>query len=292
MSPRLSDALLRVQSDERLVALARSGHERAFVAIVERYRRPLHAFARRLVAEGRVEDVLQQAFVNAWAALDAGAEVRHLRGWLHQIVRNAAIAAGRVPGEDPLSETMIGEDGPQAEVERRLQVRETLHHVARLPDQQRLALVQTTMEGRSREEIASELGLTEGAVRGLVHRARSTLRAAATAVTPLPLAVWAASGGGRGSMPVAEHLAELAAGAGSAGIAGATVKAGAVVALSGALATSVATDLPPVRHHHRHARGAVIAVRAVERTPTATTPIAARPRAVAPAAVPAPAPAP
>ena len=73
MSPWFSDALLRAQSDDRLVMLARAGHERAFVAIVERYRRPLHAFARRLVPEARVEDVLQQAFLNAWAALSAGA---------------------------------------------------------------------------------------------------------------------------------------------------------------------------------------------------------------------------
>jgi hypothetical protein len=41
ISPWLSDVFLRSQSDERLVALARAGHERAFVAIVERYRREL-----------------------------------------------------------------------------------------------------------------------------------------------------------------------------------------------------------------------------------------------------------
>jgi len=255
VSPRLSDALLRVQSDERLVALARSGHERAFVAIVERYRRPLHAFARRLVGEPRVEDVLQQSFVNAWAALSAGADVRHLRGWLHQIVRNAAITAARTPGEEALSETMIGSDGPQDQVELQLMVRETLHQVARLPDQQRSALVQTAMEGRSREEIASALGLSEGAVRGLVHRARTTLRAAATALTPLPVAVWAAGGGagatpGRGAMPLAERVGELVAGAGSASLAGAAVKAAGVVVATGAIATSVATDLPPIRHHN------------------------------------------
>src|SRR4051794_2845273 len=254
--------------------LARSGHERAFVAIVERYRRPLQAFARRLVPEHRVDDVLQQSFVNAWAALSAGAEIRHLRGWLHQIVRNAAIAAARTPGEDQLSDTMIGEEGPQAQVERRLQLEETLRHVARLPEQQRLALVQTAMEGRSREEIASGLGLSEGAVRGLVHRARSTLRAAATAITPLPIALWAAQGGGA-------PVAEVAAGGSIAGLA---VKASTVVVATGAIATSVATDLPSRIHHHDPpARPAVAEVRDVEPPPT-TTP--------APALVPAPAPAP
>jgi RNA polymerase sigma factor (sigma-70 family) len=284
VSPRLSDALLRVQSDDRLAMLARSGHERAFVAIVERYRRPLHAFARRLVPEARVDDVLQQSFVNAWAALSAGADVRHLRGWLHQIVRNAAIATARIPGEDQLSDTMIGEEGPQAEVERRLQLQETLRHVARLPEQQRLALVQTAMEGRSREEIASGLGLSEGAVRGLVHRARSTLRAAATAITPLPVAVWAAQGGGA-------PVSEVAASAGAGSMAGLAAKAGTVAVATGAIATSVATDLPRRIHHHRHhARAAVADVRDVERPP-ATTPVTVPPRAIRPVARPAPAPA-
>ena len=286
MSPWFSNALLRAQSDERLVELARAGHEGAFVAIVERYRRPLHAFARRLVSEGRVEDVLQQAFVNAWAALDAGAEVRHLRGWLHQIVRHAAIAAARRPGDAPLSEAMPGMDGPQAEVERRLEVRETLHNVAQLPHHQRTVIVQTAVAGRSREEVASDLGLTEGAVRGLLHRARTTLRAAATAITPLPLAAWAASGGARG-LP----FAELAAGAGASSLAGATVKAGGAVIVSGALATSLATDLPPIHHRVQHRAVTTTAdhakpqaVAAVTATP-ASAPVAAhhtRPRAVAP----------
>jgi len=261
VSPRFSDALLRVQSDDRLVVLARSGHERAFVAIVERYRRPLHAFARRMVGDGRVEDVLQQAFVSAWTALNAGAEVRHLRGWLHQIVRNAAIAAAVGPGEDELSDTLIGADGPQAEVERRLEVRETLRNVARLPDRQRRALVGTAMEGRSREEIAASLGLSEGAVRGLVHRARTTLRAAASALTPLPVATWAAAGAGAGSA------------------AGLVVKAGTAVVVSGAVATSVATDLPRLRHHHHRAAPVVEGVVA---SPPATTP-ASHPRRAAPA---------
>jgi hypothetical protein len=39
--------LLRTQTDERLVALAAAGHERAFEAIVERYRRPLLRHCRR-----------------------------------------------------------------------------------------------------------------------------------------------------------------------------------------------------------------------------------------------------
>ncbi len=258
MSPRLSDTLLRVQTDERLVALARDGHERAFVAIIERYRRPLLGLARRLVPEPRAEDVLQAAFVSAWRALIAGAEVRHLRGWLHQIVRHtAAKTLAGAPREEELSERLVGSDGVEAEAERRERIRDTLAGVAALPERQRSALVQTAVEGRSRVEVAASLGLSEGAVRQLVHRARATLRAAATAVTPAPLAQWAAQAGP--SRPMAgssERLVELAVGAaGSASAAGVAVKAGAVIAVTGAVAAGVSGPPGPRRPDAGPARG-------------------------------------
>jgi len=242
VSPWLSDTLLRTQTDERLVALAREGHERAFVAIIERYRRPLLVFARGLVPEPRAEDVVQQSFLAAWRALGTGAEVRHLRGWLYRIVRNSAataLAAG--VREEELSDGLAAADGVEAEAERRARLHHTLAGVAALPERQRSALMQTAVEGRSRVEVAASLGLSEGAVRQLVHRARATLRAAATAVTPTPLAQWAAQGvPGRPATGAAERLAELAAGAaGSASAAGMAIKAGAVIAVTGAVAAGV-----------------------------------------------------
>ena len=57
---RTPAVLLRSQSDERLVALSRAGHEPAFETIVRRYRRPLMAASRRMVEDGRAEDVLHR----------------------------------------------------------------------------------------------------------------------------------------------------------------------------------------------------------------------------------------
>ena len=85
-----SSVLLRTQSDERLVELARAGHERAFEAIVERYRAPLLRASRRYLPEARAEDALQQAFISAWGALGRGDEIRDLRAWLYRIVHNTA----------------------------------------------------------------------------------------------------------------------------------------------------------------------------------------------------------
>ena len=109
-----SVTLLRTQSDERLVALAREGHERAFDAIVERYRRPLLRHSRRLLPESRAEDALQQALVAAWTALQRGDDVRELRPWLYRIVQNTALNALRVNGYEyeELRETLEGVGGP------------------------------------------------------------------------------------------------------------------------------------------------------------------------------------
>src|SRR5919107_162594 len=206
-----SSVLLRTQSDERLVALARAGHERAFEAIVERYRGPLLRGARRYLPEARAEDALQQAFISAWTAIRRGDEIRELRAWLYRIVHNTALNQLRVSGYDyaELEESLRGTEAPQEEMERRAVVRQTLTGLAALPDRQREALLRIAVEGRSQDEVARELGVTEGAVRQLVHRARLTLRAAATAVIPLPIASWAAAAGGAVGAQMSERIAEL-----------------------------------------------------------------------------------
>jgi RNA polymerase sigma factor (sigma-70 family) len=235
-------ALLRTQSDARLAALARDGHERAYEAIVERYRRELLRHAQRVVSEARAEDVLQHALLAAWAALRRGDEVRDLRPWLHRIVHNTSLNALR-GGRDEyaeLRESMQVGDAPEDEIERRAIVRDTLEALAALPERQREALLRVAVQGRSQEEVAEDFGLSHGAVRQLVHRARTTLRAAATAVTPLPVASWLASVGARAGEPAGARIAELVSDSGSAGIASALAKAGVVVVLAGGAAAGPA----------------------------------------------------
>src|SRR4051794_5380782 len=253
--PSPSSVLLRTQSDERLVVLARAGHERAFEAIVERYRGALLRASRRYLPEARAEDALQQAYISAWSALQRGDEVRDLRAWLYRIVHNTALNQLRVSGYDyaELDDALRGSEAPQEEMERRAVMRQTLTGLAALPDRQRDALLRVAIEGRSQEEVARELGVTEGAVRQLVHRARLTLRAAATAITPLPLATWAAGAAGAGgtvSGPMAERIAELVGGAGASAF---VAKVGAVAviattAVAGPSLVASKADQPPAKH--------------------------------------------
>ena len=221
--------------------LAKDGHERAFEALVERYRRPLLRHVRRILPEARAEDAVQQAFLNAWSALERGVEVREPRAWLYRVAQNAALNALRVQGYeyDELRESVRSSAaGPAEDHERRWVMRRTLAGLAALPEAQREALLRTAVEGRSQEQVAAELGLSEGAVRGLVYRARTALRAAATALTPAPLVGWAAAfASSDAPMNGAERIAQVAAGGGTASVGAALAKAGAVVAVTGALAT-------------------------------------------------------
>jgi RNA polymerase sigma factor (sigma-70 family) len=236
MSPRISISLLSAQSDQRLLALARDGHERAFEALVQRYRRPLLRYCRGMrLADARAEDVLQQAFLQVWLALARGAEVRELRPWLYRIVHNVAVNALRAAGEPhgELTDAVQADAAlaRESNLERTIAVREALGEVAELPRMQRQAIFLTAVDGQTHDEVASTLGITEGALRGLLYRARATLRSAAAALTPPPLLEWAARGAG------ATPTAELTAGGAATGFAGVLLKGAVVAVTAGALAT-------------------------------------------------------
>jgi RNA polymerase sigma factor (sigma-70 family) len=270
-------AILASQSDERLVKLARAGHERAFEAIVGRYRRQLVRFCGRILPESRAEDAVQQAFINAHAALLASDEPVQLKPWLYAITRNAALNMLRQNGWN-YEQIPLDFDGvrrPDQVFEQRIELQKTVAAMNELPERQRDALVMREFEGRSYDEIALALGANDGAVRQLLNRARVTLRNAASLLTPPPLVARAAA-----SMPPADgrRAAELFAGLGAAGMA----KAGATALVAGTLVVGAVKAPLPLTDHDKPARQKatlVPAKRASHDTPSAhDTPIVLQPK--------------
>ncbi len=247
MSRSANARVSQTQSDERLAAAAGEGDESAFEALVLRYRQPLLCYSRRLgLSEARAEDVVQQSLMRAWVSLQRGVAVINISAWLYRIAHNATIDAQRGLAESHEQLTAVASEitAVNADPERAVALREIFADLAALPNMQREALLCTAVEGRSNEQTALALGVSGGAVRGLVYRARAALRAAATAVTPPSVLGWLRAAGRRGSA-VTDRLTTAEAGGAGAGVAtGGLIKAGAVMLAAGAMVVGVAT----VRH--------------------------------------------
>jgi RNA polymerase sigma factor (sigma-70 family) len=254
---------LRTQPDRRLVTLVREGYEAAFEEIVRRYGRPLSRYAASIVG-GRSEDVTQDAFSKALLALRRdGAEI-DLRPWLFRIVRNTALndLRDRPPSPELLAETIAGGGNPAEELERREELADLIRRLQALPEPQRAAIVMRELEGLGHEEIAAALGVSGGAARQAIHRARLALRDGAGLLLPLPLLRALLEGSGPGAAEAAAGVA----GAGGAARAGVALKAtAATVLIAGAVGAGVAIDHgartgtaeatpPPL---HSESRGAV-----------------------------------
>jgi RNA polymerase sigma factor (sigma-70 family) len=283
MSPGIPTRLLVTQSDERLLTLVRQGHERAFEALVHRYRRPLLAYCRRLsLPPARGEDVVQLALLKLWIAVREGTEVRDLKAWLYRVAHNVAVNTLRDSCRDTesLADPVLLDAGThssdpsasrphvgrrlrpatdESPLEHNLQMRDTLAEVAALPPLQREVIVRTAVAGHSHEQVASDLGITNGAVRGLLYRARLALRTAITVLTPPPLLALLA-GRSEQSGPAPERLAELAGGGGSAGLGGLLLKGGLVAITAGTVVTGAAVVHIDGLHRHRdHRRPTAVA---------------------------------
>lgn len=175
----IGSPLLRLRSDEQLVALFRAGHDEAFRAIHDRYRQRLFAYARQMLP-GRqdAEDALQEVFVRAYAALRANDRELALRAWLYRVAHNRCVDELRRPPVPPAEVfeliTSPVQD-PVAQTEQRESMRRLIADVRRLPGQQRSALLMRELNGMPYAEMATVLGVSVPAVKSLLVRARIAL---------------------------------------------------------------------------------------------------------------------
>ena len=178
--------LLRLASDERLIALTRAGQQAAFEALVARYQQRLLAFCRHMLRSREdAEDVLQEVFAAAFNAIMADAREINARPWLYRIARNRSLNHLR-------RTTAIGVDSMDAhfadagqstseKAHRREEFRLLVQDIGHLPESQRSALVLREMDALSYEQIAEVMDTTVPSVKSLLVRARIGLAEAAQA---------------------------------------------------------------------------------------------------------------
>ena len=178
--------LLRLQSDERLIALVRRGNHHAFEALVARYQARLLAFCRHMLSSKEdAEDVLQEVFAAAFNAILADERAINVRPWLYRIARNRSLNHLRrtqAVGVDSM-DVHLSEHGQTTadKVHRREEFRQLIADVQELPETQRTALLLREIDALSYEQIAEAMETTVPSVKSLLVRARVSLAEAAEA---------------------------------------------------------------------------------------------------------------
>ncbi|MER9327016.1 RNA polymerase sigma factor [Mesorhizobium sp. M0488] len=178
-----------VSGDMQLVrrALARDGD--AFRAIIKTHNQRLYRIARGVVRnDSEAEDIVQEAYVSAFANLGAFRGESSLATWLSRIVINEALGRLRkkrrtVPMPDnPQAEIIRFPLNPSDDPERTMAQRQILKLVEQatdsLPDVYRTVFVARVIEGLSIEETADLLGVRPQTVKTRLHRARALVRKA------------------------------------------------------------------------------------------------------------------
>jgi RNA polymerase sigma-70 factor, ECF subfamily len=189
--PQIEDAVaLANREDELLVLRAQQGDLTAFNELVERHERSVYNVCLRLLRDPiQAEDAAQDAFIRAWSAIESfrGGLVRP---WLLRIATNRTYDILRAKARRPASS--LDAELYEVEPEWTSQATATEHpesfatrtelstHLERalasLPDDQRLAIVLSDVQGYGYDEIAQVMGVAVGTVKSRISRGRSRLR--------------------------------------------------------------------------------------------------------------------
>jgi RNA polymerase sigma factor (sigma-70 family) len=177
-----SARLLAVAGDGRLVEQVSRGNDAAFEVLFERHGPAILAFCRHMLGSPEeAEDAVQHTFAAAYRDLHRGGEREiALKPWLFTIARNRCLSLLRARREVPADAGALESGEPASaelaeRVEERAELRRLVADVRELPDEQRAALLLTELGDLSHMEVADVLDCEVSRVKGLVHRARSTL---------------------------------------------------------------------------------------------------------------------
>jgi RNA polymerase sigma-70 factor (ECF subfamily) len=174
-------------ADDAIVARVREGETALYEILVRRYNQRLYRTIRAILRDDRnVEDVMQQAYVDAFLHLNQFRGDAKFATWLTRIAVNRAIRNGR--GNNRGLE-LVANDG-EAIVERMPAATIDPEHamyghelkvvleslIERLPEPFRLVFVMREVEGLSTAETAACLDINEDTVKTRLHRAKRLLQ--------------------------------------------------------------------------------------------------------------------
>lgn len=189
--PHLHAKSAYAPDDLALVQRALAGEGNAFRLIMRRNNQRLYRLARGIVHDdSEAEDVVQEAYVRAFAHLRDFRGDASLSTWLSRIainealgrVRNARRQADLDPGVETPTEAQVipfplnAEFDPERNVAQRQIVQLVEAAIDALPDEFRTVFVARVVEGLSIEETADLLDIVPETVKTRLHRARVMIR--------------------------------------------------------------------------------------------------------------------
>lgn len=180
-------------SDEDLIMQSGKGDMSAFELLVRRHQAQLINYIHRLINDyHRAEDLAQETFLRIFQNASRYQPTACFKSWMYTIATNLSRNEVRnrarrntyffedlvEEGADIHETSMMQDTRYQPDVlaekeERRHLVRKAL---AELPENQRLALTLVTYQELRYEEVAEILGISDGAVKALIHRARQRMK--------------------------------------------------------------------------------------------------------------------
>jgi RNA polymerase sigma factor (sigma-70 family) len=174
-------------TDAQLATLSQQGNREAFGVLAERWNRPLYGFVSRVLGdEEAARDTCQEALLKAYQNLDRLREPDRFKSWLHAIALNLCRDRGRSAKNRALREVglddsqplePVSEDADPLEEAERRNVGEVLGAVlARLPMDQRTAIVLREFQGFSSSEIGTLTGVSAATVRSRIFYGLKALR--------------------------------------------------------------------------------------------------------------------
>lgn len=169
-----------LDDEQSQIRKARKGDRQAFAALVEHYWDRLYRWLYNLTHnQHSAEDLAQEAFLKALAALESFREGSNFRAWLFRIAYNNFVNQHRRSARDPkpFPEDVLpaGGEGPAEQVMSRESLQTLARAVGRLPDEFRAAFLLRVEEDLSFRQIAEVLETTEETARWRVFKARQKL---------------------------------------------------------------------------------------------------------------------
>ena len=171
-------------SDALLMRRAAQGDTQAFDALLGRHESAVFHYLTRLVADPcTAEDLAQECWLRVWRARHSYQPAATFRTWLFTIARRLALDHAKAPRlpVGPLMEEMPGASSPCAQVIADALERAIDAALARLPPEQREAVVLRDMEGMTYADIARITGSPLGTVKSRLSAGRARLQAEARA---------------------------------------------------------------------------------------------------------------